>query len=153
MEPSGTSHVLQSPNLATIAGVAINHNPSRYGVGVSGASDYGWELAPNPGGLPLLGSAFSLTMRADPFEALATYFMVGLQPLTGVQALGLPILVEPSSVIQADFVLTAGGNVTRALPIPLDPNLQGLELNAQMLVFEFSTSAYAASPGVEFTIL
>lgn len=153
MEPNGTSHLLQSPNLATIAGIAINHNPSRYGAGVSGASDYGWELAPNPGGLPLLGSAFSLTMRADPFEALATYFMVGLQSLTGVQALGLPILVDPSSVIQADFVLTAGGNVTRALPIPLDPNLQGLELNAQMLVFEFSTSAYAASPGVEFTIL
>jgi len=57
MTPTGTQTLLVSPNMATINGIDVNPNPEVRAPGTPGTARYDWMLAPNPGGLPLLGSA------------------------------------------------------------------------------------------------
>ncbi|MGE3175316.1 MAG: hypothetical protein AB7O97_22015 [Planctomycetota bacterium] len=154
MGTDGQEHLLQSPDLATIAALDHNPNPEPYGTGLPGASGYAWQLRPNAGGLPEVGNAgFSLTMDAAQAEPLVSLFVLGLDALAGTVVSGMPVLVDPATVVQTELRVTPGGALTWALPIPVDPALRGLPLRAQALLYELNQSGYAASPGVEFTVL
>lgn len=151
--PALTQLLLPPPGgWGVLSGMDVNHNPSTYGPASPGASSYEWMLAPNPRGLPLVGSAFSLTLAADPGgSALAGLFVMGQDPyVPGLPALGVVINVDFASIIFSKPLLGTPQE-TVGLTIPPQPALVGVTLYAQAGYLELG--GYAASSGLELTIL
>lgn len=151
MTPTGTQTLLQSPNLATINGIDVNPTPEAVAAGTPGVARYDWRLAPNPGGLPLLGSAFSLTLASDVPAAGLAAVVLGFQRLnTPFPLLGADLHVDLANAVALVFWFS--DQVTLPVPIPSDPALRGLCFYAQSLHDE-GTTALAASPLAEITVL
>ncbi|MCC6671195.1 MAG: hypothetical protein IT458_09045 [Planctomycetes bacterium] len=155
MTRSGQESTLASPNRATISGIAVNPNPEAYGAGTPGQNTYSWVLGPDGGGLPLLGNqGFKIAVDGGGTGAPPALMILGtaragssMPPVLGIQ-----LHVDPASIVAAPILSPLNGRVTLPLPIPSDPSLTGLALYAQTVHLESSTT-YAASPGLEFTIL
>ena len=151
MTPAGVQTLLVSPNLATIHGIDVNPNPEVVAAGSPGTVRYDWQLAPNPGGLPLLGSAFSLTVRANAPAAGLAASVFGFQRLASpLPLLGASLHVDPASSVATVFWFH--DETTLALPLPNDIHLRGVRLYAQTLHDEGSPTI-AASSLVELTVL
>lgn len=148
--PAGPDQVLLSPNLSTISAVDVNHNPERYGAGTPGSLSYDWLLAPNPGGLPLAGSAsFSLTVAASAPTTTIGLFAIGFARIAPLPVLGIHLLVEPAGAILATTLLI--DTATLALPLTAGPALIGAELFVQAIMLD--GGGFASSPGVSLTVL
>ena len=151
MTPSGAQTLLGSPNMATINGIDVNPDPEAIAVGTPGLGGYSWVLAPNPGGLPLLGSNFSLTLRAaTPAIGLAALVFGGQRYATPLPLLGAQLHVDLDGAIVDLFGF--GGEFTFPIPIPNTIALRGSLFYAQTLHDEGTTSL-ASSPLLSMTIL
>jgi hypothetical protein len=152
ISPAGQETLLSSPNRATIAAIDVNPNPEAFGVATAGQAEYSWELAPNQGGLPLVGNTgFSLTVRASNGVPSTAVLVVGSNRLLpGLPVLGATIHVDPGNAftIQLPFQYSQ----TMPLPLPNLNSLRGVRLYAQSVHYEGGGSL-AASPGLELTIL
>ena len=148
--PAGVETLLLSPNRATIAAVDVNPNPEAFGQATSGTGTYTWDLAPNPGGMPLLGNSnFSLTLKTMLPTASVALFSTDRAP-TPVEILGVKVHLDLTKVFWAP-VLTPAPTMTIPLPIPNEPVLQGLKLVVQSFHLE-PTQLLSASSGVELTL-
>jgi len=151
MTPTGTQTLLVSPNMATINGIDVNPNPEVRAPGTPGTARYDWMLAPNPGGLPLLGSAFSLTVRSNvPASGLAAAVFGFHQLGTPMPLLGIELHVDLTSAVTS--ILWFQDEATLSLALPNDNGLRGVRLFAQTL-HDQGTATLAASPLVELTVL
>jgi hypothetical protein len=152
LTPPGQETMLSSPNRATLAAIDVNPNPEAFGVASDGQAAYSWELAPNPGGLPLVGNTgFSVTVRASNSVQSTAVLVVGSGRLaSGLPVLGATIHVDPGNAftIQLPFQYSQ----TMPLPLPNLNSLRGVRLYAQSVHYE-GGSSLAASPGLELTIL
>jgi hypothetical protein len=141
------------PAIGNPSGIAIHPDPKTYGTATPGANTYAWALAPNPGGLPVIGnSGFSLTLVSTPAGA------------PGIWGAGLAALVPPSTGILPPIALNidpanlvlwgplAGQPVeTISLPIPQAPILSGQTFYFQSA--HFDPAGLAGSAGLQVTIL
>lgn len=152
MAPNGTPTLLASPNQQTISGISVNPNPEQYGVSTPGAVDYHWQVAPNPGGMPLVGnSGYSLTVAANqPMIALAL-LTVSLGSTAPTSQFGLLTHIDFSAAVTT--FTTLADTATMPLPLPNDNAFVGLQLFAQAFLVEQPNNVLAASPGVSMTIL
>jgi len=151
--PSVTQLLLSLPGgIGAVSGIDQNHDPETFGPASPGASSYEWLLAPNPGGLPLAGSPFSLTLAATPgATAIAGLFALSKFPYDPpVPALGVLLNVDFGSIILSK-PLTGAPLEQVDLPIPPQPSLVGVELFAQAGYLE--PGGFAASSGLALTIL
>jgi hypothetical protein len=147
MTPSGTQTLLQSPNLATITGIDVHPDPEVVAEGTPRTFHYDWQLAPNPGGLPLLGSPFSLTVHSDASASGAALFLLGFRRLnTPLDVLGVQVHVDPAASATRFFWFQ--DQATLSLPIPNSISLRGLRLYAQTVHdeggFSLASSSLAA---------
>jgi hypothetical protein len=150
--PAGPENVLLSPQLGTISSVDVNPNPEVYGAGSPLPSAYAWRLSPNPGGLPLVGNTnFSLTVGASPGTVAAGLFLVGAAKSAPLSVLGIDVLVDPAGAVALSGSLT--DTAILPLPLPNQPSLVGAQLFAQSIWIDLTTSSFAASAGVELTVL
>lgn len=151
MTPAGTQTLLVSPNMATINGIDVNPNPEVVAPGTPGTVAYDWRLAPNPGGLPLAGSAFSLTLGSSaPASGLAAA-VFGFQRLaTPLPLFGANVHVDLATAVA--LVFWFDNQNTFALGLPNDPSLRGVRLYAQT-VHDEAQATLAASSLAELTVL
>lgn len=151
MTPAGTQTLLASPNMATINGLDVNPDPEAIAAGTPGVAAYDWQLAPNPGGLPLLGSSFGLTVRSStPATGLAALVIGTDRYATPLPLLGAQVHVDLATA--AAFVFWFADQQTFPIPIPNTLALRGSRFFAQTLHDE-GTPSLAASPLLEMTIL
>jgi len=132
------------------SGLAIRPPATRYGIDTPGASTYGWAIAPNPGGLPLLGNAaFTLTVTQSPGTSPGFVF-TSLAPASFV-AFGVLVLIDLGQ--QVGSAVAAPPN-TVPLPIPAMASLAGLDLYLQGVFADpLTTPNYAASDGLRLTLI
>jgi hypothetical protein len=152
--PGGTENVLQvTPTAATLSAVDVNPNPESYGEGTPAVAAYEWVTAPNPGGLPETGNdGFSLTVAASQAIIAQGFFAFSNAAIEPVSALGVNILIDPTSAILFDGMLF--DTATFPIPIPAAPSLVGTALFGQSFWFELVPGGgFAASPGISFTVL
>jgi hypothetical protein len=151
MTPAGAQTLLASPNLATINGIDVNPTPEVVAPGTPGLGTYDWQVAPNPGGLPLLGSPFSLTLApsGSPSGLAAAVFGFARLPAP-VPLFGADLHVDPTDAIVQLFF--GGAPQTFAIPIPVAPVLRGFRFYGQTLHDE-GAATLAASSLVEVTVL
>ena len=151
MTPSGTQTLLVSPDRASINGIDVNPDPEAIAAGTPGVTSYDWMLAPNPGGLPLLGSNFSLTLRAaTPAAGLAAFVFGSQRYATPLPLLGAQLHVDLAGAIVILFGFS--DQVTLPIPIPSTIALRGALFYVQTLHDEGTTSL-AASPLLSMTVL
>ncbi len=153
MEPNGTEHLLSSPGFATPSGIAVHENPAVFGNGSGTVSDYPWVLAPNPGGLPLVGNqSFSVTL--DVPSTMPASMSLSLLSLARNDAPfvveGVDVWVDLGSLL-ATVVGPGFPPLAFSLPIPNDQNLVGATLYAQILTQE-RDGTLSGSPGLSFSI-
>ena len=149
--PNGTETQLSAPGHATPNGIDVNPNPEVV-TAIDPRGVHTWELAPNPGGIPLLGNAgFSLTLsRSDPTATFGAA-MLGLSRSTlPVDVLGATLHIDPAVSVTWNFTIL--GSTTLALPIPTQNALRGVEFYVQTVQAEGLT-ALSSSPCVLFTVL
>ena len=151
MTPAGTQTLLASPNLATITGIDVNPNPEAIAAGSPGVASYDWQLAPNPGGLPLLGSSFGLTLRSSTAASgLAALLFGTTRYATPLPLLGAQLHVDLANAVA--IVFWFADEVTFPIPIPNTVSLRGCPFFAQSLHDE-ATGTLAASPLLAMTVL
>jgi hypothetical protein len=152
MDSSGVETVISSPNMQTISGVSVNPNPEQYGASTPGEVDYYWQLAPNPGGLPLVGNSnFSLTVASDQPMIALVLMSVSLARTSPTLQFGL--LTHIDLGVAATIFTTLVDTATMPLPLPNANAFVGIELFAQAYLSEQPTTVIAASPAVSLTIL
>jgi hypothetical protein len=151
MTPTGVQTLLSSPDRATINGIDVNPNPEVVAAGTPGATSYDWQLTPNPGGLPLLGSSFSLTVAsaatANGLAALVIGFQRATTPTT---VLGATVHVDLPTAFTSVFVFA--DQHTFPLTLPSANALRGVDLWAQT-VHDEGNATLAASSLVHATVL
>ncbi len=132
-----------------LQGIAVNNRIESYGPASDGLNHYWFDNFPNPGSQPTVGNTtFSLTIASAP--GVAQLSMLLLSPSRGsVQLSGVEVLVDPASLITAQ--VSASSPATCSLPIPNDPSLAGLVMNAQSLHLE-ANGGIAASRGLTLTV-
>lgn len=152
MTPGGAPTLLASPNRQTISGIGVNPNPESYGASTPGSVDYHWQVAPNPGGLPLAGNlGFSLTVASDAPMVAVAVLCVSLARTEPTALFGLTTHVDLG--VAAVTFTTLANTASIALPLPADPTFVGLSLFGQAFFAEATGNLLAASPGVSLTIL
>ncbi len=152
MTPGGVEHPLLSPNLATISGVDVHHNPRAFGEATPGVDRYAFDLRGDPLGLPEAGQGFRLRLRAENATPGAALLLLGLQRTVAPLVIeGLRIHVDPAGAVTS--VASFGGSLDVPLGIPGNPALRGMRLFAQALLLEASSQTLAASAGVQITVL
>lgn len=151
---TGNTILLSNPGLATPSGIDLYPNPHRFAPAQHGADTYEWVLAPNPGGLPLVGnSGFSLTLQRSTTTV----------PTVQLLALSAGRLAQPLQIGQAQIWLDpakliavgshgASPQIQWALPVPNNTALVGIQLFAQSLHEEVGGRLASSAP-LAFTIL
>lgn len=154
MTPGGVETVLLQPNMATISAIGVNDNPEAYGTGTAGQASQPWQVAPNPGGLPLVGNqGFSLTLTADSnVPSLAFLVLSPSRPAAPVNLLGVDVHIGLANASMSFFQFTTTSH-TLPMPIPNLPALIGISVFAQTLHLEVTSQLLGASPGLQFTVL
>ncbi len=143
---NGVFTMLHDFGVGTVAGVDVQDSPRRYGQGTALANSYQWRLTPSDHGVPFLGNAaFALESTASPGAPLLTLALVGLAR-AAIPALGVQFLVDPSGLIT--LPVPAATSALVPIPIPADPTLAGVVLQAQTLHLE--AGGFATSDGVTF---
>ncbi|MFY9341633.1 MAG: hypothetical protein WAT39_04035 [Planctomycetota bacterium] len=151
MTPGGTQTLLVSPNLATINGIDVNPDPEVVATGTPGITSYDWVLAPNPGGLPLLGSGFSLTVRSTAASIGPAALLFGTNRYSSpLSLLGAQVHVDLVSAVGTIFWFA--DEQTFPIPIPSTMTLRGALLYAQTLHDE-GVANLAASSLLAMTVL
>lgn len=153
LEPNGTSHLLASPNMATISAIDVNPNPRAFGAGTPGTSTFDWVLSPNPGGMPFVDSpGFSITVTANnssPSLAAIALSLGRSNPPVQLAGLAVHVDLAMAAITTMAFVSTA----TMPMPIPNLAALKGLQVNAQSFHMDLTTFVLGASPGLTLTVL
>jgi hypothetical protein len=152
MDAAGVETVLLTPNQQTISGVDFNPNPEAYGASTPGAVDYFWKLAPNPGGLPLLGNAgFSLTLAGTASTIANAITAISFERTAPTPLFGLTSHVD-LALAAVQFTVMVN-EMTVPLPLPNNPAFLGVALFVQTFLSELPTELLAASPGVSLTLM
>lgn len=152
LEPNGNEHPLSSPGLATPSGISVHANPAQFGD--PAAHDWHWSLAPNAGGLPLVGNgAFSLTVResSPQLPTLAIAMLATGRRAQPLMLLGAEILLDANRLLHST-VIAPLPSVTIPLGIPNNPALAGVALYLQTLHMD-GNGTLTSSRGVAMTIL
>jgi len=138
--------------LGIVSGSAVRPCLTTYGTASPGTNTYTWQTAPNPGGLPRLGSGtFSLTVRSSPGTAQGVLALSFGSPTPPPLLLGgITLLLYPNTLL-VHALLPAQSAVTVPLgPIPNSLPLAGLDVFAQTVHFE--PTGWAASDGLWLTL-
>ncbi len=153
--PSGPTQALTfgpAAGWGVVSGIDVHPNPSAYGDPTpSGGADYRWRLAPNPGGLPLVGN-LQFGLRAVPAAgppAPGVWFASKGRASIPFQGLRLLVDPAPGQLLVGGAPLTASGDLP--LPIPANGSLVGATFHVQALFV--TSSSIQASDGATVTVL
>ncbi len=150
LDAMGTSHLLTTGVTGVASGVDVRANPRTYGDGTAGLATYDWQVAPNPGGLPRVGSAsFTLTVSSTSGSAAGVAY-ASFNPAS-FPFLGTTALIDPVGSFAAGNVPADG---TVPVPIPADPALVGVATYFHSFHLDAGAPfGLASSPGLLAVVL
>ncbi len=150
VDAAGTSILLTAGITGAGSGIDVRANPRTYGAGTPGLATYGWQTAPNPGGLPQVGNAaFSITVTSTSGSAAGVAF-ASFAPAS-FPLLGTTALIDP---VGSFFVGAVPPGGTVPVPIRNDATLIGVTTYFQSFHLDAGAPfGLAASPGLLATIL